>query len=73
MIKRCVIIPAYNEENNIVSVIEGVKKYTDADIIIINDGSSDKTGVKANNTGAFVIHHPFNMGYGVAVQTGQVV
>jgi glycosyltransferase involved in cell wall biosynthesis len=70
MPKKCLIIPAYNEEENIVSVIKGVKKHTNADIIVINDGSTDMTGERAKTAGAFVISHPFNMGYGAALQTG---
>ena len=70
MAKRIVIIPAFNEEMNIASVVEGVKRYSDADIVVIDDGSKDLTAEKAAETGAFVIRHPFNMGYGVALQTG---
>ncbi|MCP4349058.1 MAG: glycosyltransferase family 2 protein [Desulfobacterales bacterium] len=70
MKKKCVIIPAFNEEDNIASVIDGIKKYSDADIIVIDDGSKDITVEKASQAGAFVIPHPFNMGYGVALQTG---
>lgn len=70
MLRKCLIIPAYNEDENIVPVIEGVKKNTDADIIVINDGSTDSTGEKAREAGAFVINHTFNMGYGTALQTG---
>jgi glycosyltransferase involved in cell wall biosynthesis len=68
--KRLIIIPAYNEEKQIASVIEGIRKYSDADIVVIDDGSEDRTAERAGNAGAFVIRHPFNMGYGVAVQTG---
>lgn len=69
--KILVIIPAYNEEGRIRAVIEGAKRYLpQADILIINDGSEDKTeevGLKAN---ASVISLPFNLGYGAALQTG---
>ncbi|MFC1488420.1 glycosyltransferase family 2 protein [Thermodesulfobacteriota bacterium] len=68
--KRCIIIPAFNEAENIASVITGVKSTTDTDIIVIDDGSQDHTAEKAGAAGAFVIRHPFNMGYGVALQTG---
>jgi glycosyltransferase involved in cell wall biosynthesis len=68
--KRLIIIPAYNEENQITSVIEGIRQYSDADIVVIDDGSEDWTAERAESAGAFVIRHPFNMGYGVAVQTG---
>jgi glycosyltransferase involved in cell wall biosynthesis len=69
--KRCVIIPAYNEENNISSVIDNIREYSsNVDIIVIDDGSNDSTAAMAQKAGAFVICHPFNMGYGVALQTG---
>jgi glycosyltransferase involved in cell wall biosynthesis len=68
--KRLIIIPAYNEEKRIVSVIEGIRKYSDADIVLIDDGSEDRTAECVGNAGALVIRHPFNMGPGVAVQTG---
>lgn len=68
--KRCIIIPALNEEKQITSVIEGVRQYCDADIAVIDDGSEDLTYERARSAGAFVIKHPFNMGAGVAMQTG---
>lgn len=70
MKKKCIIIPAFNEEENIASVIDGVKRYSDAHIVVIDDGSRDLTREKVREAGAFVISHPFNMGYGVALQTG---
>ncbi len=42
----------------------------DSDILVINDGSSDSTASLAKKAGARVVHLPFNMGYGVALQTG---
>jgi len=68
--KKCIIIPSFNEEENIPSVIAGIKNFTDADIIVIDDGSEDLTANRARETGAFVIRHPFNLGYGAALQTG---
>jgi len=47
MSKRCIIIPAFNEAENIASVIEGVKRYSDAHIVVIDDGSRDLTREKA--------------------------
>jgi len=70
MNKKCVIIPAYNEEISIAGVIKGIKRCSDIDIIVIDDGSYDSTARVAKKVGAFVISHPFNMGYGVALQTG---
>ena len=64
-----VIIPAYNEENNIAGVVRGVRKAFPG-IVVVNDGSSDNTALKAYEAGAEVVSLPFNMGYGVALQTG---
>jgi glycosyltransferase involved in cell wall biosynthesis len=70
MKKKCIIIPAYNEGENIANVIQGIKSVTDVDVFIIDDGSKDLTSQKAKQAGAYVISHPYNMGYGVALQTG---
>lgn len=64
-----VVIPAYNEEKNIEKVILGVKKYTNS-IIVINDGSTDKTSKVAENAGAKVYSHLINRGLGGALGTG---
>jgi len=68
--KKCIIIPAYNEEKNIERVIAGIKKYFTGDIIVVDDGSTDATGKIAKDAGATLLKHPFNLGYGVALQTG---
>jgi glycosyltransferase involved in cell wall biosynthesis len=68
--KRCIIIPAFNEEKNIPSVIESLAKFCSADIVVIDDGSTDRTSANAKKAGAHVVRHPFNLGYGVALQTG---
>jgi len=67
---RIIIIPAYNEGGHIAAVIQGIKQYSDADVIVIDDGSEDQTAEKAQGAGAKLIRHPFNMGYGVALQSG---
>jgi len=67
---NCIIIPLFNEEDNIASVIAGIKNYTGVDVIVIDDGSEDRSAEKAREAGAFVISHPFNLGYGAALQTG---
>lgn len=64
-----VIIPAYNEEKNIRQVISGVKKYTN-NIIVIDDGSADRTSQIAKMTGAKVYRHLINRGLGGALGTG---
>ena len=66
-----VIIPAYNEENRIASVVAGVRAaLPEAAIVVINDCSRDNTAAVAGQAGATVVSHPFNMGYGAAIQTG---
>lgn len=64
-----VIIPAYNEEKNIRQVISGVKKYTN-NIIVIDDGSTDRTSQIAKLAGAKVYRHLINRGLGGALGTG---
>lgn len=69
--KRLVIIPAYNEEQNIKCVVDSIKTLgLDIDIVVINDGSIDNTARAAKEAGAHVIDLPINLGIGGAVQTG---
>ncbi len=71
MDRYLVIIPAYNEENKIASVIQSAKEFCPgADIVVVNDGSDDKTSIRVAETGARSLSHPFNLGYGTALQTG---
>ena len=66
-----VIIPAYNEEPNVAQVIEAIRTCLPAaDLLVIDDGSQDRTAEAASQTGAKVVSLPYNMGYGAALQTG---
>jgi glycosyltransferase involved in cell wall biosynthesis len=66
-----VIIPAYNEEKRIAAVVAGVfSAVPDAVVLVVNDCSRDETVPAARQAGAIVVSHPFNMGYGAAIQTG---
>ena len=66
-----IIIPAYNEEKSIAAVLREMgQEVPEFDIVVINDGSRDDTAQTARIAGAVVISHPFNMGYGVTIQTG---
>jgi glycosyltransferase involved in cell wall biosynthesis len=66
-----VVIPAYKEAGRLGNVISGVRKSApDVDILVVDDGSPDRTVAEALEAGAMVASHPVNMGYGVAVQTG---
>ncbi|MBI4057172.1 MAG: glycosyltransferase family 2 protein [Elusimicrobia bacterium] len=73
-----VVIPAYNEEEGIGEVIlntqralqkEGLPK-EDTEILVVDDGSRDRTANLAEEAGATVVRHPTNMGYGKSLLTG---
>lgn|SRR5574341_571954 len=66
-----VIIPAYNEEDSLGRVIRQVQEAVpDADIVVINDGSTDATAQIAEGYGAIAVSLPYNLGIGAAMQTG---
>lgn len=66
-----VIIPAYKEEARLGKVIIGIREHVPGiDILVIDDGSPDRTTEVAQQAGVMVARLPFNMGYGVALQTG---
>lgn len=69
--KILVIIPAYNEEKSIVSVVENLKqKCSNVDYVIINDCSKDSTEKIIKEKGYNYISLPVNLGIGGGVQTG---
>ena len=63
------IIPAYNEENNIGLVVDQVLPFVE-NIVVVDDGSSDRTGMIAKSKKAIVVTHLLNRGQGAALQTG---
>jgi len=68
-----IIIPAFNEEKNIVKLFDKLcvpKIRNFADILVINDASSDSTEMIARSYGVSIITHVFNLGYGSALQVG---
>lgn len=67
--KPCVVIPAYSEQRMIRDVVQRVRKYVQA-VIVVDDGSPDRTAEEAADAGAVVIRQPRNMGKGVALNTG---
>ena len=65
------IIPAFNEARTLPTLLGDVRRLgLDLEIVVIDDGSSDDTGAVARRAGARVLEHPFNLGYGAALQTG---
>jgi glycosyltransferase involved in cell wall biosynthesis len=66
-----VVIPAFNEEQSIGTVISAVRElYESFEILVIDDGSDDHTAANAERAGALVYRHPINLGNGAAIKTG---
>jgi glycosyltransferase involved in cell wall biosynthesis len=69
--KILIIIPAYNEEKSLPGVIRDLRENISlADILVVNDGSKDRTEMVARDLGVMVLGLPFNLGIGGAMQTG---
>lgn len=72
--KLVVIIPALNEQRTIANVINNIPRQIPGigavEIVVINDGSTDKTVDQATKAGAHVVHHPKPLGVGAAFHTG---
>jgi glycosyltransferase involved in cell wall biosynthesis len=70
-LRRIAIVPAYNEERNVARVIDELRAFDPGlDIVVVSDGSHDRTAAVAAERGAHVVALPFNLGIGGAVQTG---
>lgn len=70
-----IVVPAYNEESAISETIHHIRTVMsetahDYEIIIVDDGSTDQTPDRARHTGARVVHHDANRGYGASLKTG---
>lgn len=71
-----IVIPALNEAGGIAGTIESLRDVlskgpeVDAEILVVDDGSSDDTGRIAAEAGAAVVRHPHNVGYGQALKSG---
>jgi len=76
MKKLCVVLPAFNEEAVIGQVLTSVKKELEnlpgwqAQLVVVDDGSHDRTGQVARKAGAIVLRHVLNRGLGGAISTG---
>lgn len=71
MSKLLIVIPAYNEEQNIERVVENIiRNYPQYDYVVINDGSRDKTAAICRANGYHLIDLPVNLGLAGAFQTG---
>jgi len=69
-VKVAAIVPAYNEEMTIGSVVSVIRKWCPDEVIVVDDGSSDRTAEIARNAGARVISLETNVGKGGAMKAG---
>ena len=70
-VKRIAIVPAFNEEESLPGLIDEIRAFDhDLQIVVVDDGSIDRTAAVAVERGAHVLRLPFNLGIGGAVQTG---
>ena len=70
-VTRVVVIPAYQEAERVGAVVQRARAaLPDYQIVVVDDGSRDATSSVARQAGAAVLRHPFNLGYGAALQTG---
>ena len=65
-----VVIPALNEEATVAAVVRSAREHLHADVLVVDDGSTDRTADTAQAAGAYVLSHPFNLGVGAALRTG---
>lgn len=69
--KVTVILPAYNEEQVVGETVRAIKElHPDFEVLVVDDGSTDKTMQVAMDAGANVWPHPYNIGNGAAVKSG---
>jgi glycosyltransferase involved in cell wall biosynthesis len=70
-VKVSIVIPAKNEELGLVVLLpELIREYPDAEIIVVNDGSTDHTEQICKEAGVIVVTHPYAKGNGAAVKSG---
>jgi len=69
--RPCIVMPAFNEEARLPKLLAELQRaLPDHELVVIDDGSRDATGDVAERAGARVLRHPYNLGYGAALQTG---
>ena len=68
-----VVIPAFNEEDGIGATLSSLREAMPAgvsEVIVVDDGSTDRTAAIAAEAGVRVVRHPSNRGYGASLKTG---
>ncbi len=67
--KTILVLPVYNEEKHIAQIVREAKLYVD-EIIVVDDGSGDRSQALAKEAGALALRHPINLGKACALKTG---
>lgn len=66
-----IVIPAKNEQQGLQKILPGlISTYPQAEVIVVDDGSTDDTAAIASQLGAKVISHPYSKGNGASIKTG---
>lgn len=69
--KISIVLPAKNESTSLKTLIpEIIQRFPSAEVLVVNDGSTDETATIAIQAGAKVISHPYTQGNGAAIKTG---
>lgn len=72
--KVLIMIPAYNEEETVGEVVKSTRAlFSEFDVLVIDDGSDDRTVEKAKETGADIVSLPFHCGGSVVIQIGYCI
>jgi glycosyltransferase involved in cell wall biosynthesis len=70
-VRAVAIVPAHDEEGSIAGVVREIRAFDpELEVVVVDDGSTDRTAARASSAGAHVVRLPFNLGIGGAVQTG---
>src|SRR5690349_12092381 len=65
-----IAIPAFDEATRVACVVARARAaMPGAEVVVVDDGSRDHTSARAREAGALTVRHPFNLGYGAALQT----
>ena len=67
--KTTIVVPLYNENKHIDKVLKDIEKFK-KDIVVVDDGSRDNSGIVAKASGVTVLTHVINLGKGAAMKTG---
>lgn len=68
--KIIALIPVFNEQGKTIKVLKTIPKDSVDEVVVINDGSTDRTHIEAKEVGATVLHHHNRLGIGAAIRTG---